>query len=84
MGFYTVDVNQWCVTRLSQPILTGENDRNLLQWKEFNQGKSLVVFPGGIIDCGEAWAVSFGWNDCRCCVQLYEKKIVLASLINIA
>ncbi len=86
MGFYTVDVNQWCVTRISQPILTAwEDDRkDLRRWEELSQGKSLVVFPGGIIDCSEAWAVSFGWNDCRCCIQLYEKNMVWASLINIA
>ncbi|MBV8883969.1 MAG: hypothetical protein JO235_08195 [Chroococcidiopsidaceae cyanobacterium CP_BM_RX_35] len=86
MGFYTVDVKQWCVNHISsQPILTAWHDnRKNLGWREeFSQGNPLVVFPSGIIECGEAWAVSFGWNDCRCYIQLYEKNVVFASLISV-
>lgn len=84
MGFYTVDVEKWYVNGIS-PLIPRDwdDDRNLRQHEEFSRGEPLVVFPGGMIDCKEAWAVSFGWNDCRCCLQLYEKNRVLASLLSV-
>ena len=83
MGFYTLDVEQWCITRISQkPVLTAWEDdsKDLRRWEQFGQGKALVVFPGGIVDYGETWAVSFGWNDCRCYIQLFDKNQVASAI----
>lgn len=88
MGFYTLDVNQWRVTRISvEPILIAwENECKDtcqgIQSYQSNREKflSLVIFPCGIIDCDESWAVSFGWNDCRSYIEIYEKNTVIQSL----
>lgn len=89
MGFYTVDVNQWCVTNISsRPILTAWKSK----WKDArrnifkrifakNDFPYSVVFPAGLIDCGDTWAVSYGWNDCRSYVDIYEKAEVIESLV---
>jgi predicted GH43/DUF377 family glycosyl hydrolase len=89
MGFYTVDVKQWRVTNISaKPILTAWKNK----WKDTRQNalkkifvkddpSYLVVFPGGLIDCDDTWAVSYGWNDCCCYIDTYEKTRVIESLI---
>lgn len=91
MGFYTLDISQWRVTRISlEPVLTAwENECKDIRlggfWRLFRRKRKknpllLVVFPCGIIDCGETWAVSFGWNDCRSYIEIYEKNTVIQSL----
>jgi predicted GH43/DUF377 family glycosyl hydrolase len=91
MGFYTVDVAHWRVTRVSaQPILTAWDDR----CRDIRRGNYLrllpnrrqdppysVVFPCGILDCDSAWAVAIGWNDCRTYIEIYDKTTVTASLL---
>lgn len=88
MGFYTVDVNEWRVTSISpKPILTPwknkwkDSRRHIVKRMFVETPNYEVVFPLGIIDCGNAWAVSYGWNDCRCYINIYEKNMVIESLI---
>lgn len=83
MGFYVLDVEHWCIKQISaQPILTAWSDdtKEMRSWEPFRRLKPLVVFPSGIIDCGKDWAVSFGWNDCRSFIQLYDKEAIIKTL----
>ena len=101
MGFYTVDIDQWRVTRISsQPTLVAWSNkykdirmyqaspRMILKDKiqaffplrRKHRPLPLVVFPCGIVDCGEAWMVSLGWNDCRSYIEIYNKNTVVESL----
>ena len=88
MGFYTVDVKRWRLTGISQrPTLTAWKNR----WRDArlregfikNSPSYLVVFPAGIVDLGKSLAVSYGWNDCRCYVNEYDKQTVSDALITI-
>ena len=88
MGFYTVDIKRWRLTRIShRPTLTAWKNR----WRDTrlregfikNSPNYLVVFPAGIVDLGKSLAVSYGWNDCRCYIGAYDKQDVSDSLITI-
>lgn len=90
MGFCSVNVSSWRVVRVSSaPVLTAASSRfwdtrpgvlrRLLRGPR-STGESLVVFPSGLLRQGERWAVSFGWNDCRSRIELYDDDAVERTL----
>lgn len=94
MGFYTVDVTNWKITSISAAHLQTEGPgrlwdlrvgvRERLGLRKPSAARYEVVFPCGIVDHGDEWAVSLGWNDCRSQIMLFPKADIAPSLRAIA
>jgi len=72
-GWYSLDLKTLKVRILLEMDRMGWADKSLdLRYKlEPNAGwRPLVMFPGGLVRHEENFIVSYGWNDCRCALDI--------------
>jgi predicted GH43/DUF377 family glycosyl hydrolase len=80
-GWYVVDSVRWRVVAFSkEPFMRAEDGHEDLRPAD-QQWKPNVIFPCGLIDLGDEFAVSYGWQDSRCRIMFCSKEEVTANLV---
>lgn len=80
-GWYVIDPVKWRLTGISkEPVLIAQDGPEDLRPHD-QQWKPNVVFPCGLIESGDEFAVSYGWQDSRCRIAFFSKAEVAESIV---
>lgn len=80
-GWYVIDPKTWRMVAISkEPFMVAQDGPEDLR-PATQQWRPNVIFPCGLIDLGDEFAVSYGWQDSRCRIAFCSKEEVAANLI---
>lgn len=81
-GLYAISAEApFRVTRMSsKPVLNSKMDAKKDMRHNEHYWKPNVAYPCGLIEQGDKLLVSYGWQDCRCRIDVWDKEELLSRL----
>jgi predicted GH43/DUF377 family glycosyl hydrolase len=80
-GFFTVDKRTHELTAIAKsPVMTAVPDKSRDLRPRNQSWAPNAIFPCGLVEVNNNFAVSLGWQDCKCLIRVFSRDEVEANL----